>query len=160
MQEINIYGENRFDTYTNTRAASRAVIIRGDDILLSCAKNEDTYMLPGGGAENGESPEECCIREAEEETGLIVRPLRLFLTLNEFYEDFRYISYFFECEVTGESTAHLTEAEMRAGLAPEWMPLEKAVGIFSHHRDYTDTCEEKRGLYLREYTALTEYMKL
>ncbi|MBQ4310613.1 MAG: NUDIX domain-containing protein [Oscillospiraceae bacterium] len=119
MKEINICGANRFDTYTKTRAASRAVIIRGDDILLSYMKSEDTYMIPGGGAENGESPEECCIREAEEETGLIVKPTRLFLTVNEFYEEYRYISCYFICEIAGISTSHLTEAEMRAGLVPE-----------------------------------------
>ncbi|MBQ4225381.1 MAG: NUDIX domain-containing protein [Oscillospiraceae bacterium] len=160
MKEINIRGANRFDTYTKTRAASRAVIIRGDDILLSYMKSEDTYMIPGGGAENGESPEECCIREAEEETGLIVKPTRLFLTVNEFYEEYRYISCYFICEIAGISTSHLTEAEMRAGLVPEWVPLAKAVQIFSHHNDLAGTYEEKRGLYQREYTALTEYMKL
>ena len=121
---------------------------------------EDVYMLPGGGAENGESPEECCIREAEEETGLIVRPLRRFLTIKEYYGDYRYISDYYECEVTGDGTAHLTEAEVRAGLEAVWLPLAKALEIFSHYNDSTGAYEEKRGIYQREYAALSEYMKL
>ena len=39
------------------------------------------------------------------------------------------------------------------------MPLEEAVELFSHHQDYAETSEEKRGAYLREYTALQEYLK-
>jgi hypothetical protein len=31
--------------------------------------------------------------------------------------------------------------------------------MFSRHQDYADVSEEKRGSYLREYTALLEYIK-
>ena len=54
---------------------------------------------------------------------------------------------------------HLTEAEVHRGAEPKWIPLSEAMDIFSRHQSYTDVSEEKRGIYLREYTALQEYLK-
>ena len=158
MKTLEILGANRFETFTKTRAGSRAVVVRDGMILLSHETVSGWWLVPGGGLEEGETPEICCIREVEEETGFIVKPLRQFLTLNEYYEEYRYVSYYFICEVTGTGEMRLTEAEKRRGLEPQWIPLEEAVGIFSRHQEYADTSEEKRGSYLREYTALQEYL--
>ena len=158
MKTLEILGANRFETFTKTRAGSRAVVVRDGMILLSHETVSGWWLVPGGGLEEGETPETCCIREVEEETGFIVKPLRQFLTLNEYYEEYRYVSYYFICEVTGTGEMRLTDAEKRRGLEPQWIPLEEAVGIFSHHQEYADTSEEKRGSYLREYTALQEYL--
>ena len=108
--------------------------------------------------EDRETPEACCIREAEEETGLIIRPLRRFLELHEYYEECRYISYYFVCEALGSGQRHLTEPEERRGLEPRWLSLQEAVRLFSRHASYDGIDEERRGTYLREYTALQEYM--
>ena len=159
MKEIDILGANRFETYTKTRAGSRAVIIRDGMILLSHETVSGWYLIPGGGLEKGETPAECCVREAEEETGLIVKPLRQFLTMNEYYEEYRYISHYFVCEVTGAGQIRLTDAEKRRGLEPQWLPVREAVDIFSRHQSYAETSEEKRGSYLREYTALRTYLE-
>ena len=158
MKTLEILGANRFETFTKTRAGSRAVVVRDGMILLSHETVSGWWLVPGGGLEEGETPETCCIREVEEETGFIVKPLRQFFTLNEYYEEYRYVSYYFICEVTGTGEMRLTEAEKRRGLEPQWIPLEEAVGIFSRHQEYADTSEEKRGSYLREYTALQEYL--
>ena len=159
MKEIEILGANRFETFTKTRAGSRAVIVRDGEILLTYETRSGWWLVPGGGTEGNETPEECCIREAEEETGLIVRPLLQFLTLYEYYEEYRYISHYFVCEVTGSGQMRLTDAEVRRGVEPRWLPLQEAVDIFSRHQSYADVSEEKRGSYLREYTALQEYLK-
>ena len=158
MKEIEILGANRFETFTKTRAGSRAVIVRDGKILLSHETVSGWWLVPGGGVEGEETPEECCVREVEEETGVIVRPLRQFLTLYEYYEEYRYISYYFVCEAAGSGQMRLTDAEKRRGLEPEWLPLEDAVRIFSRHQEYADVSEEQRGSYLREYTALKEYL--
>ena len=159
MKELCILGANRFEACTKTRAGSRAVILRGTDILLSHETNTDVWMIPGGGQEEKETPEACCIREVEEETGYIVHPVQHFLTLNEYYEKYRYITDYFFCEEIGQGKRHLTEGEMRRGLTPVWLPLGEALSLFSRHQDYADTCEEKRGIYLREYTALCEFLE-
>ena len=160
MKTLEILGANRFETFTKTRAGSRAVVVRDGMILLSHETVSGWWLVPGGGLEEGETPETCCIREVEEETGFIVKPLRQFLTLNEYYEEYRYVSYYFICEVTGTGEMRLTKAEKRRGLEPQWIPLEEAVGIFSRHQEYADINEEQRGSYLREYTALKEYLAL
>lgn len=159
MKEIDILGANRFEIYTKTRGGSRAVILRGNSILLSHEVVSGNWLIPGGGLEEGETPEECCVRETEEETGLIVKPVREYLVLNEYYEEVRYISHYFACEVIGSGKMRLTEREIEAGARPEWLPLKEAVELFSHHQDYAATNEERRGMYLREYTALMEYVK-
>ncbi len=159
IKEIDISGANRFETWTKTREASRGVIVRGGEILLSHEKNVDWWLIPGGGMEAGETPEECCVREVEEETGLIVRPIRLFLIMNEYYEEWRYVSYYYVCEPAGTGQRRLTEAEKRRGAQPEWVSAEEALSLFSRHQEYDGINEEKRGIYLREYTALNEYMR-
>ena len=157
-KELSILGENRFETYTRTRYASRAVIVRDGKILLSYGAKRDLWMIPGGGQDDGENAEECCIREAKEETGFMVEPVCHYLIINEYYEDCRYITDYYVCEILGEAPRHLTEAEVRIGLRTEWVSLSEALRIFSHHQDYAETEEEKRGLYLREYMALQEYL--
>lgn len=160
MKEIEILGANRFETYTKTRAGSRAVIVRDGLILLSHETVSGWWLVPGGGLEGDETPEECCIREAEEETGVVVRPVKQFLTLYEYYEEYRYVSHYFVCEAVGSGRMRLTDAEVRRGLEPRWIPLEEAVEMFSRHQEYAAVSEEKRGAYLREYTALKEYLKI
>ena len=59
MKELCILGANRFEACTKTRAGSRAVILRGTDILLSHETNTDVWMIPGGGQEEKETPEAC-----------------------------------------------------------------------------------------------------
>ena len=158
MKTVEILGENRFETWTKTRAGSRAVVVWDGMILLSHEVNSGWWLVPGGGEEKGETPEECCVREVEEETGLIVKPLQQFLTMYEYYEEYRYISNYFICEVTGKGHMRLTDAEIRRGVEPQWIQLQEAVDIFSRHQSYADVSEEKRGAYLREYTALQEYL--
>ena len=159
MKEIEISGANRFDAFTKTRVGSRALILRDGRILLSHETRSGWWLIPGGGMEEGETPEMCCKREAEEETGYIVQPLREFLTLYEYYEEYRYISHYFVCEVTGQGQMNLTDAEKKRGLEPEWILLQDAIDLFSHHQDYAEVSEEQRGSYLREFTALQEYVK-
>lgn len=160
MNEIEILGANRLEPFTRTREASRAVVVRDGLILLSHETVTGWVLVPGGGLEAGETPEDCCVREVEEETGVIVRPLYQFLTLVEYYEEYRYISYYFVCESTGSGQMRLTEAEKLRGLEPQWIPIRTAIDLFSRHQSYAEESEEKRGSYLREYTALQEYLRM
>ena len=160
MKTIEIFGANRFETCTKTREGCRAIVIRNGKILLTHEINSGWWLIPGGGLEKGETAEECCIREVEEETGYIVRPLEQFLRLNEYYEEYCYISYYFVCEVCGKGQMRLTDAEKQRGVEPQWIPVGEALDIFSKHESYAAVSEEKRGSYQREYTALKEYMTL
>ena len=150
-----VYGNNYAGVTRHCREASRAIILRGGSILLSHETVPGLWMLPGGGLEAEETPAECCVRESAEETGLRVHPESCFLVLNEYYEDWKYVSYFFHCTVTGTAERSPTERELQAGAVPEWVDFSTARDIFSRHREYAASDEERRGIYLREYTALS-----
>lgn len=160
MKTIDILGENRFEVQTKTREACRAIVIRDGQILLTYEVNTDQWFIPGGGAEAGESLTECCVREVTEETGYLVKAGLQYLTINEYYEEWLFVSHYFTCEQEGVTEQNLTEREAEAGLEPRWIPFKDAVEIFSKHQDYAAENEMKRGAYLREYNALLAYMEM
>lgn len=159
METIDILGANRFESWTSSREACRAIVINDGKILMSYETGTDQWFIPGGGVEEGETLSDCCQRETEEETGCIVAPGEHFLTINEFYEEWKFISHYFVCELLSENgTVRLTEREKRAGLEKRWIDLDEAVTLFSKHDEYKAD-EMKRGAYLREYTALLSFAK-
>ena len=158
MKAIDILGDNRFEQYTKIRRGSRGIVLNGELILLTWEKETDVWMIPGGGAEGNETPEACCVREVQEETGLMVRPIAQFLEMNEYYEEYRYISDYFFCETVGMGEKKLTKAEEERGLISKWIPIQDALSIFGNHAAYAATDEEKRGIYFREFTALKAFL--
>ena len=159
MKTIEIVGQNYFGRWTRERTACRGVVIEDGRILLSYAVRDDLWMIPGGGLEAGEDEGTCCVRELAEETGRVVLPSDCALELDEYYEDCKYVSRYFFGAVVGRCRPRLTEAEKRMGLEPRWLPVEEALQIFSRHADYAATDEERRGIYQREYTALSALWK-
>lgn len=158
MKVIDIYGENYIGKYTKSREACRGILIKNDKILLTYEVNTDQYFIPGGGLENNESSEECCVRELAEETGCIVKTNKQYLTINEYYEEWLFVSHYYICEYIGETERKLTEREVEVGLEPRWVSIKEAIDIFSKHQDYARENEMKRGAYLREYNALLHFM--
>ena len=159
MKTIEIVGKNYFGHWTHERTACRCIVIEDGRVLLSYAARDDLWMIPGGGLEAGEDEGTCCVRELAEETGRIVLPSACVLEINEYYEDCKYVSRYFFGAVVGRCQIKLTEAEQRMGLEPRWLPGEEALHIFSRHADYTDLDEERRGIYQREFTALSALLK-
>ncbi len=159
MRTIEIVGKNYFGHWTHERTACRGVIIEDGRVLLSYAARDDLWMIPGGGLEAGEDEGSCCVRELAEETGRVVLPSACALELDEYYEDCKYVSRYFFGAVVGRCQSKLTEAEQRMGLEPRWLPVGEALQIFSRHDDYAATDEERRGIYQREYTALSALWK-
>lgn len=158
MKTIDIYGENHFEQYTKVREACRGIVIKNDKILLTYEVNTDQWFIPGGGLENDESTQECCVRELAEETGCVVEANKQYLTINEYYEEWLFVSHYYICDYVGETKRTLTEREIEVGLEPRWISLNEAIEIFSKHQDYADENEMKRGAYLREYKALLSYV--
>jgi ADP-ribose pyrophosphatase YjhB (NUDIX family) len=61
----------------------QAAIVKNDHVLLAQMRTPDgrvIWLPPGGGREGNETPEECILREVQEETGLTVRVERLLFT--------------------------------------------------------------------------------
>ena len=160
MKTFDIFGENRREKVERTRVACRGVVERGGKILLSYVPSADYYVLPGGGLEDGETAEECVVRELAEETGVVARAVSEFAVVNEYYESVRYETHYFVCEAIGQTERSLTDEEDAVGLEAVWTDAAKAAAIWSRHDDFRHICEEKRGSYLREHTAFGEYLKI
>lgn len=96
----------------------------------------------------------CVIREVAEETGIVIKPSECVLEIDEYYEDWKWVNRYFLGEVVGKTNVQLTDREQEVGMEPRWIPADEIVSIFSKHQMYADSDEMRRGMYLREYTAL------
>jgi mutator protein MutT len=75
---------------------SQAVITRNNEVLMVrqyVQRGDIVWNFPGGGIEEGETPEEACLREVEEETGFKVRVIKLLKYEND--------KYTFKAEIVG-----------------------------------------------------------
>ena len=159
MKTLEIVGANYFGHWTEQRTGCRAIVIQDGQLLLSYETVTDQWMVPGGGLEPGEKEADCCVREVAEETGYTIEPSPCVLELDEYYEDCRYVDRYFFGTVTGRCERQLTERERAVGMEPRWLPVAQALSIFSRHADYAATDEMRRGMYLREFTALSELLE-
>jgi 8-oxo-dGTP diphosphatase len=92
-----------------------AVVFRGEEVLLVRRGQEparDSWSIPGGLVELGESLEKALARELEEETGIQVKILGISAVLNRIYRDdsggipYHYVLVDFLCDyVSGELKA-------------------------------------------------------
>jgi ADP-ribose pyrophosphatase YjhB (NUDIX family) len=93
-----------------------AIIFRRDRILMAQRGKQPLqgwWSLPGGALELGESLEDAVCREVLEETGLVVRPVKLFEVFERIIRDvagapeYHYVLIDYVCRATG--------GELRAG---------------------------------------------
>lgn len=73
-----------------------------DHVLLIQRRDVPVWVLPGGGIDPGEKPEEAILREMKEETGYevkIVRQIAEYLPVNKLTQ----LSFYYECQaISGE----------------------------------------------------------
>ena len=158
MKTIEIVGENYCGNWDKTRTACRGIVIDGDRILLSYAAKTNQWMIPGGGLESNESDEECCIREIAEETGIVVETSQCLLEIDEYYGDWKWVNRYFICKAIGTTEIKQTEREIQVGMEPRWLEISEIKNIFSQYDSYKGIHEMRSGMYLREYTALSEFI--
>jgi ADP-ribose pyrophosphatase YjhB (NUDIX family) len=106
--------------YATPKVDVRAFILRGDKVLLLREDaDEGRWTLPGGWADVNEAPSESVVREVREESGYVVKPIRLLAVLDREQQGhsppFPYHVYklFFHCEIVGgeaEETAESSES--------------------------------------------------
>lgn len=112
------------------------IIARGDEILLvrrQGAHGSGTWSTPGGHLDFGETPEQCAVREAWEETGVEIGGVRFRALTNDWFalERKHYITIWMEAEYRGgEATVKATREMSSVGWfqwsrlpAPLFLPL-------------------------------------
>ncbi len=156
---ITIYGDNRITPYKKLREGCRGIVVKDGRILVSREGKTGTVMIPGGGLESGETRVECCSRELKEETGYIVEPEKCYLEIDEYYCEYKFVGYYYICRLIGHGEKHLTPEEEKLKMAPVWMDIGEFTDILSRYGDHAGTDEDRRGMYLREYSAMIEYLK-
>jgi 8-oxo-dGTP diphosphatase len=80
------------------------------EILLVKRRDIPVWVLPGGGIEKGESPEDAALRETLEETGFqarIKRKIAEYESVNSFTQP----THFFECEVVSGDAVTTNETQ-------------------------------------------------
>jgi 8-oxo-dGTP pyrophosphatase MutT (NUDIX family) len=106
---------------------------KGNKILLAKSdKWSDTWVLPGGHIEPGESILKSCERETEEELGLKLEAIEIInwgeaILKKEFYRSahFIYFDVLFEIE-EGEDVVKLQESELSEY---DWFTVEEALNL-------------------------------
>ncbi len=131
MKKITFYGptpsERTAEEPKTIRTGTRAIIEKDGTILFSYLGERHQYLLPGGGMEEGETPEANVIREVQEECGLIIEPQEPFLVIDECYGDFMYRDYYCKATITVTTATNYDEGEIKLGLEPRWLDLETAL---------------------------------
>ena len=114
-----------------------AILLRGDDILLTHQKDpDDEFQLPGGGIDAGENPLPALHREVMEETGWHITGARRFGAFRRFC----YMpDYGFWAEKV--CTVYIAQPTLRigppteAGHSAHWMPAHQAVDLLGNPGD-------------------------
>ena len=109
------------------RERATGILHRDGAVLLMYRRKQgrEYYVVPGGGIEDGETPEQACRREFEEETGLAVSDIQPLTVLDTSYNVehvFLVVSKDTELRIRGpEENRQSAENVYRL----EWVPLDK-----------------------------------
>jgi ADP-ribose pyrophosphatase YjhB (NUDIX family) len=141
------------------RHAARAIVLKGDDILLLFTERYHDYSLPGGGIDEGEDEIEGLIRELKEETGAQgARNVQPFARYDEYRPWYKadadiihMISHCYTCEIDDElgDTAYESH-EVSNGMKPVWMNIHTAIA----HNEEVIANSPKKGLSIERETFM------
>lgn len=121
-----------------------AAIIWQDGKVLITKRPEGTHLegmweFPGGKMEESETLEECIVREIKEELGVVIKPVKLLLTVSHEYETKIVDLFIFECilvngsplPMEGQAMKWITPSDMSGYTFPP--PDIKVIEFISRH---------------------------
>jgi ADP-ribose pyrophosphatase YjhB (NUDIX family) len=141
------------------RHAARAIVLKGENILLLYTQRYHDYSLPGGGIDEGEDEIAGLIRELKEETGAQgVRNVEAFARYDEYRPWYKadadiihMISHCYVCEIDDELGETAFEAhEVNNGMVPVWMNIHQAIA----HNEEVIAHSDKKGLSIERETFI------
>ncbi|MFA6597759.1 MAG: NUDIX hydrolase N-terminal domain-containing protein [Ignavibacteriaceae bacterium] len=100
--------------YQTPKVDVRAVVFKENKILMVKEKIDGRWSIPGGWADIGFSPSEIASKEAKEEAGADVKPVRLLAIVDKLKHDypispFHIYKIFIHCELLKDTIASGTE---------------------------------------------------
>lgn len=112
------------------RDRSQAMVIRGNKILLvkHHMSGRKFFCLPGGGIEEGETPEEAAVRELKEESGVegrIIRKLSIQFKPDNRGEVHTFLIRIPEDAVPSKGSDPELSQEEQTIISVEWLSLEE-----------------------------------
>lgn len=113
-----------------------AIILAENKMLMVKEKESKGWSIPSGGIEDGESPEQACIREVWEETGfhiVIKKPLYVKKTI---IKNYNVALNYFLCEVTGGEISYHDPDEAIEEIA--WKNEKEMSGLVHDYPDDLD----------------------
>lgn len=147
-----------------TRIATRAIVLRGNNILMLYTKRYHDYTLPGGGVDKNESLEQGLKRELAEETGAqAITNIQAFGLYEEYrpwqrdgFDIMKMLSYCYTCEIASElGDTRFESYEVNNGMKPVWINIDEAIA----HNMATMENSEKKGLSIERETFLLTRIK-
>lgn len=153
-QDIQLPISNSFN-----RKATRAIVLRGSEILLLYTERYHDYSLPGGGIDDGEDNLSALKRELKEETGAQnvtnIREFGLYEEYRPWYKgDFDVVhmeSYCYSCDIDKELLEPEFEShEIQNGMRPVWKDIHQAIT----HNEETISSSDKKGMSIERETFL------
>ena len=144
---------------TFLRSATRAIVLKGEMILMLYTERYHDYTLPGGGLDEGEDLQQGLIRELQEETGAQnIRNIREFGLYEEFrpwykadFEIMHMKSYCYVCDIdTQLGETKLEDYEIKNGMKAVWLNVYDAI----QHNEQTMQNSAKKGMSIERETFL------
>lgn len=167
MKEI-IYNYNFLNDENINRTVVRikAVVENSNNEILLCY-SDNNYHLPGGHLEEGETYEDCLVREIKEETGIDIdkKERNPYLRIVYFNKDYpnvgtntkNVVNYYVVNHelVPNLDNTYLTEEEVKHGFQLRYIRKQDVLKVLE---DSLDTCSRKAVLY-DTIEAIKEYLK-
>ncbi len=143
------------------RLAARAIVLKGEEILLMYTERYHDYTLPGGGVDQGENLIEGLKRELSEETGAQnvrdIQPFGCYEEYRPWYKDdadyMHMLSYCYLCKIDDELAENaLEDYEINNGMKPVWLNIHSAIA----HNLETIASNPKAGMSVERETFLLQ----
>lgn len=140
LAEISPYNKelDTKDVLLKVRKKVVGLMIQDDKICMIFAQNQNSYSLPGGGVDAGETLEEALQREMLEETGFEIEILKELGMTIEYLYDFNVLQMTFSYlikPVKDTLQTNLTEDEIERGAVAEWVKIDEITEKVSNNQE-------------------------
>ncbi len=126
--KIEIFGDGldrRSINKTNHKVTCRSVVVNEGKVLAVYFQKTQHFNLPGGGVEENESLESCCVRETKEETGYDIEIIFPTVTIFEYYPDSTWETHYYQAKLANNAIGSIkpTFEEENAQMISRWIEL-------------------------------------